>query len=292
MTAKRATKATSPKELKRQVSVNKNKADKLTIANDALADENESLRERLEAAENPKTEFQGFSMDGLSAPTGMEEVGSEDEGPEQDDLTGEAPAEIEIHAEDQQAFPQYSKAEIDQAISMLRATRTSPSDAKNNPVTSSGIVDTNDEQLPESRDRHISNTGDAKDAIDSAETFIHQDQHHSMTKMEELAFMEQVVTIVVADTDDEAQQPVPVAINDGIRQAFIRGIPLEVKRKFVEILGRCKKTGYTNVRYINEQGDESYKAVPHTTLMYPFQILQDPAGLKGMEWLKRILAEA
>jgi len=63
--------------------------------------------------------------------------------------------------------------------------------------------------------------------------------------LENLKFNEEVLTIMLHDTTDPTADPIPYVINDGRRQAFIRGQEQQVKRKFVEVLARMKVTSYT-----------------------------------------------
>lgn len=110
----------------------------------------------------------------------------------------------------------------------------------------------------------------------------------SKEKLDALAFMEEPVKVVVHTTTNETDEPIPVVWNGGIQQAFIRGEEQVVKRKFVEILARAKRTVFSQERLPDNNG---YKQVPRTALRYPFAVVED-RNPKGAAWLKSVLAEA
>ena len=108
----------------------------------------------------------------------------------------------------------------------------------------------------------------------------------------ELAFMEEPIEVIVAEsTDERAENPIFTAVN-GVTQFFWRGQPQTVKRKYIEVLARAKQTDVrTNVMQ-QHAGAEPINRIDKTTaLKYPFQIISDPSGRKGSDWLKRILAQ-
>jgi hypothetical protein len=295
MTSKNARKPIQPRELKRQLTVAKNKSAALADDNDVLADENADLKKRLDSLELaaaqavqgaaaepvPETEAEPEGFSGFTFEQGAKNP--------MDEVVAEGPEEVHLLAEDfpeeQTEIPTYSEDELTEAVAFLRSR-----DAKDNPVTKTGIYDSRDSEIGQFAERLISAVGDAKDAIESPQPILVQDKHYSPDKMKELAFMEEVIEVMVHDTDDPVKQPIPMVINDGIRQSFIRNQNLTVKRKFLEVLARCKTTTYSNQRYFDGDGNEAYKVVPHTTLMYPFQVINDPSP-RGREWLQRIQSE-
>jgi hypothetical protein len=292
MTSKNARKPIQPRELKRQLTVAKNKSAALADDNDVLAIENAELKDKLEtielaaaqavqeAAAEPEPEAEPESFTGFTFEQGGKNP--------MDEVVAEGPEEVHLLSEDfpeEQEIPTYSEDELTAAAAHLRSR-----DAKDNPVSKTGIMDTNDMEIGQFAERLIHAVGDARDAIDAPQPILVQDKHYGPDKMRELAFMEEEIEVMVHDTDDPVKQPIPMVINDGIRQSFIRNQNLTVKRKFLEVLARCKTTTYSNQRYFDGDGNEAYKVVPHTTLMYPFQVINDPSP-RGGEWLQRIQME-
>lgn len=103
-------------------------------------------------------------------------------------------------------------------------------------------------------------------------------------------FMNEIVTVVVADTTDKnAVRIVPVSIN-GRTQNFIRGVPQRCRRCYVERLARAKETSYAQ-DLDPRQGERLNVMYPHMALSYPFSVIEDANPL-GSAWLRKVLAEA
>lgn len=149
-------------------------------------------------------------------------------------------------------------------------------------------VDTREQVVGQDRPRTLKSTGPAREALEPAH--IEPVEHPvSREKLEALAFNEEVLTVLVHDSTNPTDEPVPEVWNDGRCQRFLRGKEMQVKRKYVEVLARSKKTIYTQEELPNRGG---YRNVPHTALRYPFSVLHDPSGDRGKAWLQAILAQA
>lgn len=105
------------------------------------------------------------------------------------------------------------------------------------------------------------------------------------------AFMNDMVTIIV-NPPHEADEPmlVQVAVN-GVNQFIPRGEPIAVKRKYVEVLARAKRTDFAQNldERLGEQGFNQVRTMH--SLRYPFSMISDP-NPKGGAWLTGVLAEA
>lgn len=110
-------------------------------------------------------------------------------------------------------------------------------------------------------------------------------------RAEELAFMDEKVTVMVHETEDpNASVVVPTFVN-GRSQYFIRGREALVKRKYVEALARAKETRYRQEYYKDANGNDAVRSIPVTALKYPFSVVEDRSTM-GRAWLKKVLAEA
>lgn len=107
---------------------------------------------------------------------------------------------------------------------------------------------------------------------------------------DEMAFMNEMVTVVVHETTDKNASPFPEVWVNGRVQRFVRGEEQRVRRCFVERLARAKLTTFDNVKTKNPDGDDVYIYPSHTGLVYPFAVVGDSD--KGKQWLKKTLAEA
>lgn len=103
------------------------------------------------------------------------------------------------------------------------------------------------------------------------------------------AFMNEVLTIEVAETTNENEPPSITLSVNGITQPVFRGYPTRVRRKYVEVLARCKETKY-NQRNIDPSRPDKIELEPRTGLVYNFQVIEDP-NPKGRAWLRAVLAE-
>lgn len=109
---------------------------------------------------------------------------------------------------------------------------------------------------------------------------------------EEMKFMEEPVEVMVLESTDPAVELVPEVFHNGIPQRFIRGQVQTVKRKFIEVLARAKKTTFKQEIYADRlTGDAVQRMIPQSALQYPFQVMNDP-NPRGQAWLRKVLAEA
>lgn len=106
----------------------------------------------------------------------------------------------------------------------------------------------------------------------------------------EEAFANELVVICVADSTSEEANPLPWLTVGEQRQFIPRGVNIAVKRKFVEVLARCKETKYRQ-HVPDPMNPENRVMVPKTALAYPFSVIEDK-NPKGQSWLRAILNEA
>lgn len=170
-------------------------------------------------------------------------------------------------------------------------------DAVNNPTLIRQAYETEEHVTGNIEDRVMESTGPAEISLapPSFKEVGRDGQHYSDDKLKMLSFMEDMLLVEINDTTDVTQvMHVPVW-NDGKVQYFIRNKPQKVKRKYVEVLARAKKTTYTQYDGFNLVGDKAIFNRAHTVLQYPFRVLEDPAGIskgtKGFQWMKRIQEE-
>ena len=108
---------------------------------------------------------------------------------------------------------------------------------------------------------------------------------------QELIFNEELVEVMLHEsTDDNAENPVFTACN-GVTQYFYRGVPQQVKRKFVAILACAKEHNVTTPEYTGSDGSRAISIKRTSSLKYPFSIISDP-NPRGAAWLKALLRSA
>lgn len=113
--------------------------------------------------------------------------------------------------------------------------------------------------------------------------------HGLSEKAAQLAFMEEMVDVMVHESADPNAEAIVETWCNGTAQRFIRGQVQTVRRKYVEILARAKNTGITTREIMDHQGDRTTAIAKHTALRYPFSIVRD-ANPRGAAWLKQAMA--
>lgn len=156
-------------------------------------------------------------------------------------------------------------------------------------VTRSKVLDTSEHQVGQDGVSELKQKGDTV-VLEKPEIDV-VDGPRALAKAEELAFMEEPVTVTVGLTNDRNETQIVTIGVQGRNQNFIRGEPITVRRKFVEGLVRAKPTGYRNEEYVNSEGDKAFRYPSTTGLRYPFVVNRDD-NPRGADWLRKILAEA
>ena len=106
-----------------------------------------------------------------------------------------------------------------------------------------------------------------------------------------LAFMEEQVTIQLHDPQDNNPEPiVPVGVNGKVLY-LQRGQQHTLPRKYIEVLARARRVNYRTEEGRAADGSMTTVLKTTTTMQYPFTVIHDPSGDKGIEWLKRIMSE-
>ena len=105
--------------------------------------------------------------------------------------------------------------------------------------------------------------------------------------MELERFMNEPVTIRLAESAVEGDvQAIPVSVS-GVVQWVFRGMQQQVKRKYVEVLARARTTTYKQSQ--PRFSIEDSRPEPSTTLSYQFMVDDDTP--RGRAWLKEIQSQ-
>jgi hypothetical protein len=164
------------------------------------------------------------------------------------------------------------------------------SKAKNNPAVIRKAIESSEQTAGQDTPRVMRSTGPARESLEPAR-IQRVGRVVSGEKLEMLKFNEDILTVMVHESTNQLDDPIPEVWNDGKCQRFQRGLEQEVKRKYVEVLARAKKTIYKQERVKDGNGDDTIVNRPQTALKYPFVVLRDPSP-RGAAWLKSIMAEA
>lgn len=105
-----------------------------------------------------------------------------------------------------------------------------------------------------------------------------------------LKFMEEPVKVMINDNGmPNAAQTIQLSVQ-GVNQFLIRGVPICIKRKFVEILARAKTEILQTPEYLDASGNRATRLTKSHVLLHPFSILED-RNPNGSKWLENILKE-
>lgn len=105
----------------------------------------------------------------------------------------------------------------------------------------------------------------------------------------EEAFMNEIVEIEIAPTTDE-NSPTHVLISvNGVNMPLMRGTPIKLKRKYVEVLARCNETKYKQPTRDMSNPEVGNQLMGNTALTYPFHVNEDTP--RGRAWLKAVRSE-
>lgn len=106
--------------------------------------------------------------------------------------------------------------------------------------------------------------------------------------MDEMAFMQEMVTVRVHTTTDKNANPIPDIYVNGRVQRFLRGHEQSVKRMFLAKLATTLPTSYDSQLVKDHEGQDKYIYPGTSSELYPFTVIDDTP--KGQEWLKALMA--
>ncbi len=147
-------------------------------------------------------------------------------------------------------------------------------------------------ELPvrQQKTRAMKSTGPAREALEPIQEVEAVERPVSKDFVEQLAFMEETLLVQVHQSTNPEDETIVEVFCNGRPQRFIRGMKQEVKRKFIEVLARARRTRFGNEKYKDAEGIDAYRYPSNTALRYPFTVLNDP-NPRGPDWLRALLQE-
>lgn len=101
--------------------------------------------------------------------------------------------------------------------------------------------------------------------------------------IKDLGFMEEVVEFVVGKTRDKNDPDPIIAGVNGIMRVIKLGEPQKLPRKFLNVLINTV-VDVTTHEYVDEDGLKQTRMQTQGMPSLQIQILNDPSGVKGMQW--------
>lgn len=106
----------------------------------------------------------------------------------------------------------------------------------------------------------------------------------------DLAFMEELVDVEVHESNDPNAEPIVDLYCNGTPQRIVRGQPIAVKRKYVQILANARQVSMSTDTRV--QGEDVINRVSkRSALRYPFSVVRDD-NRRGRDWLRQALQSA
>lgn len=180
-----------------------------------------------------------------------------------------------------------AKPKIDVSEAAASNTPTAPaapSKAKNRPVITRKMTETQEHKVGQDGVREFNENNELP------QIQVVPPEGKSKKWLDDMAFANEIVTVLVHETTDKTANPFPEVIVNGRVQRFVRGHEQQVRRCFAEKLARMKKVTYDSMKTKDVDGEDVYRYPSHTALEFPFVIIGDSP--KGERWLKQILSEA
>lgn len=109
--------------------------------------------------------------------------------------------------------------------------------------------------------------------------------------LEALAFMEELVEVMVMPPVDENEPNLVTLMVNGVPQHVLAGHPIKIKRKFLEVLARAKSTKYRQVVARDSlSGETKNQMIPRRSPRHNFSVIAD-ASPKGAAWLREVMSD-
>jgi hypothetical protein len=163
--------------------------------------------------------------------------------------------------------------------------------AKDSPVIKSGAIKSEELEVAPEKTVHFAEGGVKQEIGSDIEI---QSVHGLNDKARKLAFLEEMVTVELSEgTDIDAEKYVFLSVNgvgpgpNGL-QWVPRGTPVQMKRKYLEVLAKARQVKYKNHEQTNREGVQESFQRARSADIYPFTIIEDTR--EGIEWLRQLRA--
>lgn len=111
-----------------------------------------------------------------------------------------------------------------------------------------------------------------------------------MAYIDELAFMEEKITIRLEPSADRySPKFIDVAVNGRVEWLEV-GTPIKVARKYIEVLARAKSDTFITIAPNTNDENPVNMISRNTSQKYPFSVIKDP-NPRGYQWLTTVLSQ-
>ena len=134
------------------------------------------------------------------------------------------------------------------------------------------------------------NLQDTVTDIRDNEEIIVESNGLDMVYFDELAFMEEKLTVRLEPSADRySPKFIDVAVNGRIEWLEV-GKPIQVARKYIEVLARAKSDTFITIAPNTNDENPVNMISRNTSQKYPFSVIKDP-NPRGYQWLTTVLSQ-
>jgi alkanesulfonate monooxygenase SsuD/methylene tetrahydromethanopterin reductase-like flavin-dependent oxidoreductase (luciferase family) len=134
------------------------------------------------------------------------------------------------------------------------------------------------------------NLQDSVADIRDNEELIIETNPMDMAYIDELAFMEEKITIRLEPSADRySPKFIDVAVNGRVEWLEV-GTPIKVARKYIEVLARAKSDTFITIAPNTNDENPVNLISRNTSQKYPFSVIKDP-NPRGYQWLTTVLSQ-
>lgn len=134
------------------------------------------------------------------------------------------------------------------------------------------------------------NLQDSVADIRDNEELIIETNPMDMAYIDELAFMEEKITIRLEPSADRySPKFIDVAVNGRVEWLEV-GTPIKVARKYIEVLARAKSDTFITIAPNTNDENPVNLISRNTSQKYPFSVIRDP-NPRGYQWLTTVLSQ-
>ena len=134
------------------------------------------------------------------------------------------------------------------------------------------------------------NLENSVEEIRDNEEIIVESNGLDMVYFDELAFMEEKITIRLEPSADRySPKFIDVAVNGRIEWLEV-GKPIQVARKYIEVLARAKSDTFITIAPNTNDENPVNMISRNTSQKYPFSVIKDP-NPRGYQWLTTVLSQ-
>lgn len=176
------------------------------------------------------------------------------------------------------------------------AAPAKPTEAKNRPAVATKRVHTEEMKLGNEGKVAFDAQGEKQSEVHDIE--IENSLDTLSDKVRHLAFLEEEVTIQLAeDTNKNPETHVFCQVNGVGPGPFgvpwiPRGVPVTIKRKYLQVLARARPVRFRNNEYVdNNTGERKVEQIASSAQKYPFSVIHDP-NPRGVEWLTNLFRQS